>query len=481
MPHLSFHSWTGNSICVLLVLYALAAAGGCSRGKGMSVRPATPDASPGDGQVDESLTVDQRQTLDGAAIADAIILDQRLESDQSPGPDLLVDLRSPSDSPGDGDLTDSSGTKDVVSGEVPSCVSSGGLSFSRPQVLPGVNGEKGVVMAATADRNLVAVGGTTEGVGTYYVDSLDGGRSFRSPVKLSGFGPDNLNLAVGSGGVYATSASFAAHTSVFLWYAPLGLGPEPPSFQAIELNPIGAYFGNPVPGPNGRIAVLLGYDTWDSSGGEMITTAFQDLVFSSPHKLFWPEVCAAGIYHSNGSLYIAYGLDTTNGPIMEIRWSSDGGTTFTEPVRRTSSGGDVWCPKMYELPDGNLLLANREGYALNPPQRTVAVTFDVAGNQFYTQVIIDQGDIVCSDSARTAAGRLYVSATFGDPGDALQGVNLRYSDDGGSSWSAPYSIPGMAITAGCPELAASSDELYILWREGSDFLLSRAGGATACD
>jgi hypothetical protein len=447
----------------------------------MMVRPANPDASPGDGQVEASPTVDQSQTPDSPAIADATIFDQRLESDQSPGPDLLVDLRLPSDSAGDGDLKDGSGTMDAVGTEVPPCVSSGGLSFSRPQVLPGVSGERGVVMAATASKNLVAVGGSTDGVGTYYVDSLDGGRTFRPPVKLSTFGPDNLELAVGSGRVYATSASFAAHTSVFLWYAPLGLGPEPPSFQALELNPIGAYFGTPVPGPDGRIAVLLGDDTWDSSGGEMISTASEDLVFSSPHKLFWPEVCAAGVYHSNGSLYIAYGLDTTEGPIMEIRWSSDGGTTFTEPVRRTSSGGDVWCPKIYELPDGNLLLANLEGYALNPPQRTVAVTFDVARNQFYTQVVIDQGDIVCFDSARTAAGRLYASATFGDPGNAFQAVNLRYSDDGGSSWSAPYSIPGMAITAGCPQLAASSDELYMLWREGSDFLLSRAGSATACD
>jgi hypothetical protein len=67
MPHPSFHSWTRNSICALLGLYALAAAGGCSSGRGMIIRPANPDASPGDGQVEASPTVDQSQPPDRPA------------------------------------------------------------------------------------------------------------------------------------------------------------------------------------------------------------------------------------------------------------------------------------------------------------------------------------------------------------------------------------------------------------------------------
>jgi hypothetical protein len=341
-----------------------------------------------------------------------------------------------------------------------------------------MSGPQAYAMAATANRKLVVVGSTSGG-GINYVDSLDGGRSFRASTRLGTFEPNNLYLALGADQVYVTSARFADHTSVFLVHAPIDALVEPPNFQTIELTPFGAYFGIPIAGPAGQVAMLLGYDTWDSSGGEFVSTAASDMSFSTAHKLFWPEVCAAGVYHSNGKLYIVYGLDTSNGPIMQIRWSADSGATFSDPITRNSSGGTVWCPKLYELPDGHLLIVGQEGYALNPPQRNVAVPFDVANNQFESTVIVDEGDLVCCNSARTATGRQFVATTFGDPGDPPQGVTLRYSVDGGLSWSVPYGIPGMAAADLCPQLAASDDELYLLWRDSDAYLLSRAGAS--CD
>lgn len=459
----SFRPRTPNLIAVSVWLWLVEplAVGSCSRP--LTVNLASPDAAPKDSQVEWTSTVDQRPAPEVAVTADVLA--------EAPS---LPDAAAASDVP-----ARTEAGKAMADAEIPRCVANGELAFSPPQTVPGVSGPQAYAVAATANRKLVVVGGSTSEADVNYVDSLDGGRSFRASTRLGTFEPNNLYLALGTDHVYVTSARFADHTSVILWHASIDALVEPPNFQTIEVTPFGAYFGTPVAGPNDQVAMLLGYDSWDASGGEFVSTAASDMSFSTPHKLFWPEVCAAGVYHSNGKLYIVYGLDTTNGPIMQIRWSADGGATFSDPITRNSSGGTVWCPKLYELPDGRLLIVGEEGYALNPPQRNVAVPFDVADNQFESTVIVDEGDIVCCDSARTATGRQFVATTFGDPGERPQGVTLRYSDDGGLSWSVPYGIPGMAAADLCPNLAASNDELYLLWRDGDAYLLSRAGAS--CD
>ena len=144
---------------------------------------------------------------------------------------------------------------------------------------------------------------------------------------------------------------------------------------------------------------------------------------------------------------------------MEMRWSSDNGATFSDPglrrrVRQARSG----VRKLYELPSGQLLAITRVGSALNSPALTIARPFDVSANQFGSTVIVDEGKVLCLDAARTASGRQFVTSTFGDPGMPPTGVDLRYSDDGGLTWSDPLAIPGISPTDECPVLAASDDE-----------------------
>jgi hypothetical protein len=180
-------------------------------------------------------------------------------------------------------------------------------------------------------------------------------------------------------------------------------------------------------------------------------------------------------------LFIAYALDHLNAPTtMELLWSDDNGATFSDPASRDSSGGEVSCPKLFETSDGQLLIVDREGNALNPPQRTVAIRYDVTSNAFGDTVTIDEDPIVCSDTARTSNGRQFVTSTLGVPGQPSSGVTLRYSDDGGLTWSYRYAIPGMSPNAGCPLLAASDDELYVVWRDAETFLLSRVTSPAGC-
>jgi hypothetical protein len=383
---------------------------------------------------------------------------------------------------------DTEGGADGAAGEVepPRCVSSGGLWFSPPQALPTVGGNRGFQMAAGVDRQLTVVAGSAGGPGVFYVDSSDGGRTFRPAFQLSNFGPDNVQIAVGPNHVYLTSALFTLYASTILWHGQLDSLTDPSSFEVIQFGPEGTYQGTPVTAGDGRVALLLENATLDAAPteGEYISSASSDASFGDPHQLFWPAVCAGGIYHSNGNLFMAYPVQDLNGnSFMEMRWSADNGATFSDPISRDSSGGQVWCPKLYELPTGQLLTVTREGFGSNPPQRTIAAPFDVSAKQFGATVIVEEGHVLCFDAARTASGRQFVTSTFGDLGMPSTGVDLRYSDDGGLTWSDPLVIPGMSSpTDVCPVLAASADELYILWRDASaQLVLSRAGASNVCN
>jgi hypothetical protein len=431
---------------------AASCGGGGARG-GDAMPPDRRDAGRTDGSNDPPRAVDRAPGTDAPA--------------GDVGVDRVIDAHA--DAGGPAFDADSSG-----------CVTEGELHFSPPQVMFALGGRRSRAMDATGDRRLAVIAGWYGRPGVFYFDSLDGGRAFRPTMQLSQFGPDNVRIALGPRRVYLTSALFELYASVILWHGAVGELTDPSRFQIIQWGPPGTYVGTPVPAADGRVAMLLENDTLGNpTDGEYVSTAPDEESFAEPYKLFWPPVCAAGIYHSNGTLFMAYPLEGSP-PQLVMRWSRDNGATFSDPVIRASSGGQVWCPKLYELPDGRVLVVTREGNALGSTQRVVAVAFDVTTGQFADAVIVDDGQVLCFDAARTTAGRLFVTSTFGQPGMPPQGVALRFSDDGGRTWSGQHAIPGIDPGEVCPVLAASDDELYLLWSQGDGLLFGRAGGEAAC-
>jgi hypothetical protein len=369
----------------------------------------------------------------------------------------------------------------------PSCLTEGALTFSPPVSLFLPSGRRSRAMAATPDRKVTVVGGWWGRAGVFYFDSLDGGRTFRPALQLSSFGPDNVHIALGAGHVYLTSALFDLTTSVFLWHGAVDNLDDPSKFQAIDFGPDNTYAGTPVTASDKRVALFLengSLDTLPDEGQYVSSAASDDGSFSDPHKLFWPAVCTGGLYHSNGKLFMAYplggGLDGSPPP-LEMRWSDDNGATFSEPVARVSSGGQIWCPTLFEVADGSVLVVVREGNAIGSTQRTVAVKFDVTSNQFGPDVFVYEGQVLCSNAAMTQGGRLFVTGAFGDLSSPPTGVGLRFSDDGGVSWSDQQRIPWIGAGQYCPDLAASDDELYMMWNDQDALFFGRAGGPTVCD
>src|SRR5689334_19585734 len=109
-------------------------------------------------------------------------------------PDSIPDASPPKDAGGDNDAP-----------PLPPCVERGGHYSSPPNFflpISTVYGSHG--FAANHDRRLAIVFGEP-GLASY-IDSLDGGRSFRPVIHIPQLTMDNMNVAVGPRHVHITSA-----------------------------------------------------------------------------------------------------------------------------------------------------------------------------------------------------------------------------------------------------------------------------------
>jgi hypothetical protein len=389
-----------------------------------------------------------------------------------------VETDGPPDGPRDvgAEIPDDGGSGSDV--PIPQCVQSGSLYFAAPQPVSVPGGGFEFAIAATTKGKLGAMARWSGRTGLFYFDSLDGGRSFRPAMQLSSFPFMNFRIAAGRDHIYLAAGGY--DDSVILWLAPFANLSDPTQFTTIQIGPYGNYVGQPVAGRDGRVAMLLQNDTLGGGPitGQYISTASTPIgPFSEPRRLFWPPTCAAGLYHSNGSLFMTYGMDNLNiGQQMQMRWSADNGATFSDAVFRLTSGGRAWCHQLYELGNGTALAVSREG-----TQQVVAVPIDPMTNQFGQPQVIANGYLSYADSARTGTGRLYVSITTGDSTNPIQATMLTFSDDEGQTWSPPQALLGIEAGECCPKLAASDDELYFLWGRGQTLMFGRAGNKSACD
>jgi hypothetical protein len=172
---------TPSLIAVSVWLWLVEPLAVCSCSRPLTVHLASPDAAPKDSQVEWTSTVDQRPAPEVAVTAD-----------------VFPEVPSPPDAAAASEVpARTEAGKATADAEIARCVANGKLAFSPPQSVPGMSGQQAYAMAATGNRRLVVVGSTSGG-GINYVDSLDGGRSFRASTRLGTSEPNNLYLAIGS-------------------------------------------------------------------------------------------------------------------------------------------------------------------------------------------------------------------------------------------------------------------------------------------
>jgi hypothetical protein len=135
---------------------------------------------------------------------------------------------------------------------------------------------------------------------------------------------------------------------------------------------------------------------------------------------------------------------------------------------------------LYETRSGDLVVLARDGYHFSSA-RTVAVRFDVANRHFDPPTIIQEAEMRCYDSARTGSGRLYVVSTLDDVGKDFARFEIAFSDDDGRTWSPPGLIPTMGPMKSCPDVAASKDELFMVWSDARSLLFARVGAESVCN
>ena len=180
----------------LLVLESLA----CGNGKPRRVGSA--DAA--NGQRDSAAD----QSTDGAS-------DSGISRDGTPD-DIGANI------PGDAATTDADGRLEAGDSgadvPIPKCVQSGSLYFAAPQPLSVPGGGFEYAIAASTKGKVAAMARWNGRMGLFYVDSLDGGRSFRPAMQVSKFPFYNFRIAAGPDHIYLAAGGYV--DSVILWLAP---------------------------------------------------------------------------------------------------------------------------------------------------------------------------------------------------------------------------------------------------------------------
>ena len=360
---------------------------------------------------------------------------------------------------------------------LPPCVERGGLYFSRPNLFFSISTVYGShAFAANRDRRLAIVFGEP-GLASY-IDSLDGGRSFRPVMHIPQLSMTNMNVAVGPRHVHITSARVDSEQAVRHATAEIDTFQDPSQLVVTQFSNSNA--GRLVPSAQDWIAVILRAGFF-SSAGSFASVAKTPLLadFSEPQKISTGETCT-GLWHSSGTFYVVDPIDVSGSglPRLDLRWSNDAGTTFSSPLMIVSTNGLVGCPALYEQVDGNILIVSGEGLTRAPEPQIVARTFDRATQEISRTVVVAKELGVSCFSVARASSRTYLTRGVGDQ-QALR-VELTYSDDDGQTWSPFIEVPYLN-GLGCPKMAAAGDEGYLHWRTSEGLQLTRVGNAGACD
>ena len=210
--------------------------------------------------------------------------------------------------------------------------------------------------------------------------------------------------------------------------------------------------------------------------------AFLGLTWSAPQALACHETvqgrpaCPSLAVRANEQIYVVY-INRNPRDIFFTR-SLDGGATWSTPVNLSTNGGDSVRPTIAITAEGIIYVAwgDNTGGHYDVLLRSSAdtgktwtpvrnITAQVPGQDRLPSIAVD------------ADGTLYVTWAHKvrhNEGGVItldREVFLQYSRDGGSTWSAPYSVSRVPSASDImrPELTIDpAGNLYVIWEEEED-------------
>lgn len=197
------------------------------------------------------------------------------------------------------------------------------------------------------------------------------------------------------------------------------------------------------------------------------------------------------VYADGDAIHLLTGVrDARSGLVLSHRRSTDGGATWSEPVRIDASGGDVFAPHPGENPQvaarGDDVLAVWN--AFDPAARTrgplVAALSRDGGRTWHKTAAPDAAgaaDYHPLPELAAGAGRFHAVWLHGASRETNtpQGVHYATSRDG-ATWSAPTTLDALTCECCWNRVVTHGDDVAVLYRGGAprDMRLARADGGT---
>lgn len=295
-----------------------------------------------------------------------------------------------------------------------SCAFADSTGFTSPVAVSPPGGNSTIPQLAVSGNNVFLgwIDSSAGKFGAKIARSTDGGASFGGEVNLGNIGgaTDNIRIADSGAQVGAVWQSFSANKS---------------SIAFAKSSDNGTTFSPPI----------------------QISNSSRDSAF--------PQVIMAGTH-----VYVAW-LDRTAGDVTNVFFarSDDGGTTFGRPIAITSHNGTSGIPKIYaEGKNVYLLWEDNGGKNFD----IFMATSSDSGDTFGTPVDIstDSGNSGAPQMA-VSGGSIYV--VWMDDSLGHYDILFSRSSDGGRTFASPVNVSRANQDSGYPQIAASGQEVYVVW------------------
>ena len=204
-------------------------------------------------------------------------------------------------------------------------------------------------------------------------------------------------------------------------------------------------------------------------------------VYTSGNNQMHPQVT---VNPFNGHVYLFWEEFFSNQRDIQFARSTDGGATFSAPVRVTNSTLDSINASLTIAPDGTLYLLHedyQEQTGNTLPYRNVYFNVSTNGGTTWSADIrVNSGNVVTSSFAMrsrgavSSSGRYFV--VFEDQRNGRPDIYLNYTDDRGANWlTADIRIsrgtPGATSTTH-PKIATFDSVVYVVYEDVRDGVIS---------
>jgi hypothetical protein len=334
------------------------------------------------------------------------------------------------------------------------------------------------IAAAAGDRVAVL---TNRPPDLLYLESLDGGATFRPPLKVDVI-HSNLLLSFGGGFVYVaySDLGLVREQPAGVARAPLapgGVSAFPP-FTRLGGNNAGLL--EVVPGPQRRLAIIAANASAVPREEGLYVFGSDDAgeTFRGPTRVEPFAPCARGVFDDTGRFYLIHVAGYATGWVITLRFSDDLGAAFSQPYVTKSMGSMLDCPRVFVPPSGDVVIVTAHGPLAGPNGWLAVDRFSRAMTSWGPRtVVVGDAPNGCWDAALLSDGRVVVTSA---PATTGTDHTLHLSVDEGRSFVMRQPVPVLSRQDYCPQLAGDRN-LYLTWSRGpGSWAFARASQPRAC-